>query len=108
MAALKLQTIAVDVMFNARAELMEDFKKGEHRSSNPDKEIWTWKRRQVVLDGGGDESKEDEDLALVIEIPKLTEVGDSSKQSVPEVGDGDVGKEGLVEPVVSQVDITKD
>ena len=58
-----------------------------------------------MLDGGGDESEEDEESAPVIGSPKMIEVRDSSKQSVPKVGAGDVGNEG---PVVSQVDITKD
>ena len=35
-AALKVQTIAVDAMLNARAELMAEFKRGEHLSWNPD------------------------------------------------------------------------
>ena len=61
-----------------------------------------------MLDSGGNESEEDEESALVIGSPKLAEDGDSSKQSMPEVGAGDVGNEGPVEPVISQVDITKD
>ena len=31
-AALKVQTIAVDVVLSARVELIEEFKKGEHTS----------------------------------------------------------------------------
>ena len=44
MAALKVQTIAVDVVLSARAALMEEFKKGEHTSWDPNEEIRTWKR----------------------------------------------------------------
>ena len=37
--ALKMQTIAVDAMLSVRAELMAEFKRGEHLSWNPDEEI---------------------------------------------------------------------
>ena len=87
---------------------MKEFKKGEHTSWDPYEEIRTWKRWQAVLDGGGDASEEDEESVPVIGSPKLTEVGDSSKQSLLEVGAGDVGNKGHIEPFVSQVDITKD
>ena len=40
-AALKLQTIIVDAVLSVRAELMGEFKRGEHLSWNLDKEIWT-------------------------------------------------------------------
>ena len=36
MAALKVQTIAVDVVLSARAELMGEFKRGEHSNWDPD------------------------------------------------------------------------
>ena len=49
-ATLKVQTIAVDVVFSARTELMEEFKKGEHTSWDPDLDMeetadharWWW------------------------------------------------------------------
>ena len=42
---LKVQSIAVDAVLSARAELMEEFKRGEHASWDPDQEIETWKKR---------------------------------------------------------------
>ena len=41
MAALKVQMIVVDAVLSARAELMEEYKRGEHSSWNMDKEIQT-------------------------------------------------------------------
>ena len=41
MATLKVQTIAVDVVLSARAELIGEFKIGEHSSWDPDEEIRT-------------------------------------------------------------------
>ena len=91
---------------------MEEFKKGEHTSWDPDEEIQMWKRWQAMLDGGGDESEEDEELAAMIRSPKQSELGDGSKEAKPEAGvgnvSGDVGKQGPIEHVVSQEDITKD
>ena len=40
---------------------MEEFKKGEHASWDPDQEIWTWKKRDAVLARGGDESREEDE-----------------------------------------------
>ena len=40
-AALKVQTIAVYVELSARAELIGEFKRGEHSSWDPDEEIRT-------------------------------------------------------------------
>ena len=42
---LKVQSIAVDAVLSAQAELMEEYKKGEHISWDPDQEIETWKKR---------------------------------------------------------------
>ena len=56
-ATLKVQTITVDVLLSARAELMEEFKRGEHTGWDLDEEIRTWERRAAMLTGGGDESK---------------------------------------------------
>ena len=38
-AAEKIQTIAVDAVLSTRAELMGEFKRGDHLSWNPDEEI---------------------------------------------------------------------
>ena len=35
-ATLKVQSIAVDAVLSARVELMEEFKRGEHASWDPD------------------------------------------------------------------------
>ena len=59
-AMLKVQTIAVDAVLNARAELMGEFKRGEHSSWDPDEEIRTWDKRAAVLTGG-EASKDEED-----------------------------------------------
>ena len=110
-AALKVQTIAVDAELNARAELMREFKRAEHTSWDPTQEFQTWKRREVVLAVGEDETDEEE-LPLVVGSSKQVELGDSSKKAKPKVGAGDVAGDAVakedVEPIVSQEDITKD
>ena len=50
-AAEKIQTIAVDAVLSARAELMGEFKRDEHSSWDPDEEIETWRKREAVLAG---------------------------------------------------------
>ena len=72
MVALKVQTIAVDVVLSARAELMGEFKRGEHSNWDPNEEIWMWDKRVAVLAGGeASEDEEDEDeLAPVAEGPE--------------------------------------
>ena len=109
--ALKVQTIAVDVILCAWAELMEEFKRGEQTRRDLDEESWTWKRREAVLAGGGDEYEDDDDEStLMARSLKQVELG--NKQAELEAGVGDftsnVGKQGPVEPIASQVDITKD
>ena len=52
-AAEKIQTIVVDAVLSARAELMGEYKRGEHSSWDPDEEIETWRKREAVLTGGG-------------------------------------------------------
>ena len=111
MATLKVQTIAMDVVLRARAELVKEFKRSEQTSWDPDEEIWTWKRREAVLAGGGDESKEDDDESTPMAgSPKRIKLGDKQAEPKAGIGDvpGDVGKQGYVEPVASQTDITKD
>ena len=109
-----MQFIVVDTILHAMAKLMGEFKKVEHDSWEPNQEIQTWEKRAAVLtkDDEEDSDKEDDELTSMVESPKQTEFGDSSKQTEPEVGAGDavgdVGKQGLVEPIVNQEDITKD
>jgi len=71
-AALKVQAIVVGVMLSARAELMGEFKKGEHSSWDPNEEIQTWDKRTVMLVGGkaSDDEDNDDEQALVAEDPK--------------------------------------
>ena len=72
-AALKVQAIAVDAVLSARAELMGEYKRGEHSSWDPDEEIETWKKREAVLAAGDDASDgeaEEEEVAPAVESPK--------------------------------------
>ena len=110
----KMQSIAVYAVLHARAELLGEFKRGEHASWDPNQEIKTWEKREVVLaKGEEEESNEEEDESTpVAESPKQIELRDSSKQAESEEGAGDaagdVGKQGLVESIASHKDITKD
>ena len=73
MAAEKVQTIAVDAVLSARAELMGEFKRGEHSSWDPDEEIETWRKREAVLAGGEpgfDGEASDDEGAPAVESPK--------------------------------------
>ena len=92
-AAEKIQTIAVDVVLSARAELMGEYKRGEHSSWDLDEEIETWKKREAVLAGGEATSDEEEDGdgASAVESPKQKE-----DDVVPEQGELDVGAEVVV------------
>ena len=57
------QVIAVNVVLSARAELMAEFKRGEHSSWDPDEEIQTWEKRKAFIVGSDvseDEEIEDE------------------------------------------------
>ena len=86
-AAEKIQTIAVDVVLSARAELMGEYKRGEHSSWDPDEEIETWKKREAVLAAGDDASNaeaKEEEMALAVEGPKQQEVGGDTEQVEPE------------------------
>ena len=51
----------MDAVLSARAELMEEFKRGEHAGWDPDQEIETWRKREAVLAAGEDESDAEED-----------------------------------------------
>ena len=115
-AAEKIQTIAVDAILSARAELMGEFKRGEHSSWDPDEEIETWRKREAVLAGvesaSDGEASEDEG-APVVESPKQQE-----EEVVPELGESAAGTEGAVpepddaatpeDPAASAEDIAKD
>ena len=115
MAAEKIQTIAVDAVLSARAELMGEFKRGEHSSWDPDEEIETWRKREAVLAGGEvvSEEEEDDEGASVIESPKQKE-----DDVVPEQGEPDAGAECVVpepegvaaheDPAADTEDIAKD
>ena len=71
MATLKVQTIVVDAVLSTRAELMGEFKRGEHSSWDPDQEIQTWDKRAAVLAGGEvSEDEEEEVSTLVLGSPK--------------------------------------
>ena len=62
--------------------MREEYKKGEHASWDPDQEIQTWKKREVVLAGGNVESEDKEDKdepTLVVGSPNQTEFGESLK-----------------------------
>ena len=86
-AVLKVQTIVVDVVLSARAELMGEFKRCEHSSWDPEEEIRTWDKRAAVLAGGeASEDEEDEDeLTLAAESPKQAE-GVNPGSTEPDVG----------------------
>ena len=91
---------------------MEEFKKGEHASWDPNQEIQTWKRRAAVRAGGDYETDDEEKLALTVGSLKQVELGGSYKQIEPNAGSedaaGDAGEQGLVEPIASHEDITRD
>ena len=66
----------MDAVLSARAELMEEYKKGEHASWDPDQEIETWKKKEAVLAAGEDESdaEEEEEEAPAVGSPKTQEM----------------------------------
>ena len=113
--AERVQTIAVDAVLSARAELMGEFKRGEHSSWDPDEEIETWRKREAVLAGleVASDEEDDEEEAPVVESPKQQE-GDA----VPELGEPAAGAECVVpepedmaaheDPTVGAEDIAKD
>ena len=108
MAALKVQTIAVDVVLSRRAELMGEFKRGEHSNWDPDEEIWTWDKRAAMLAGGEVSKDEDEEeMAPAVGSPKPKEM-----EVDPERVELDVGAKAVVsepaETAVSAKDLAKD
>ena len=115
-AAEKVQTIAVDAVLSARAELMGEFKRGEHSSWDPDEEIEIWRKREAVLAGvesaSDGEASEDEG-APVVESPKQRE-----EEVVPELDEPAAGTDDAVpepddaatpeDPAADAEDIAKD
>ena len=87
-AAEKIQTIAVDAVLSARAELMGEFKRGEHSSWDPDEEIETWTKREAVLAGGeaASDEEEDDEGAPAVESPKQKEDDVAPEQGEPDAG----------------------
>ena len=115
-AAEKVQTIAVDAVLSARAELMGEFKRGEHSSWDPDEEIETWRKREAVLAGAesaSDAEASEEEGSPAVESPKQQEV-----EVVPELGEPADGVEDAVleqqdapaheDPAASAEDIARD
>ena len=89
------QVIAVNAVLSARAELMAEFKRGEHPSWDPDEEIRTWEKRQALMAGGEvSEEEEAEEAALAAESPKQKE--DDVVPEQAEQGEPDAGAEGVV------------
>ena len=83
----KFQTIAVDAVLSARAELMAEYKRGEHSSWDPDEEIRVWEKRAAVLAGGEEASvEEDEEEAPAVGSPLSKEKEVESEQVEPEAG----------------------
>ncbi len=104
-AAEKVQSIAVDAVLSARAELMGEFKRGEHSAWDPDEEIETWRKRQAVLAGiesASDGEASDEEEAPALESPKPQD-GDA----IPKLGEPAAGAE-RVEPEPDDVAASED
>ena len=106
-ALLKVQSIAVDAVLSARAELMEEFKRGEHASWDPDQEIETWKKREAMLAAGEDASnaEEEEEEAPTVGSPKSQEMVANPEQVEPDAGADPAAPE---DPAASAEDIAKD
>ena len=115
-AAEKVQTIAVDAVLSARAELMGEFKRGEHSSWDPGEEIETWRKREAVLAGAesaSDGEASEEEGAPAVESPEQQEA-----EVVPELGEPADGAEDAVpkqqvapaheDPAASAEDIARD
>ena len=99
----------MDVVFSARAELMEEYKKGEHASWDPDQEIETWKKKEAVLAAGEDASNEEdeEEAAPAVGSTKSQEMVVNPEQVEPDVGAEPVALE-PEETAASIEDIAKD
>ena len=70
-----MQAIAVNAVLSARAELMAEFKRGEHSSWDPDEEIRTWEKRQALIASSEvSEEEEVEEAAPAVGSPKPKEM----------------------------------
>ena len=69
-------------VLSARAELMEEYKKGEHTSWNLDQEIQTWNKREAILAAGEDVTDE-EVLAPAVGNLRQVELGGGSSKLSP-------------------------
>ena len=106
-AMLKVQSIDVDAVLSARAELMEEFKKGEHASWDPDQEIETWRKREAVLAAGEDESDADEEETPAAGSPKTQEAATDPGRVEPDAGGETIAPE-AEDVAASAEDIAKD
>lgn len=89
-AMVKIQTIAVDAMLSARAELMGQYKKGEHSSWDLDEEIETWRKREAMLAGGEAAFDNEEDD---VRAPAMESLKQKEADVVSEQGERDAGAE---------------
>jgi len=97
------QAVAVNAVLSARAELMAEFKRGEHSSWDPDEEIWTWEKRQTLMASGDvSEDEELEEATLATESPMQKD-----DDVTPEMGEPAAGVEG-VEPEPEDVAAPED
>ncbi|KAL5552582.1 hypothetical protein UlMin_039983 [Ulmus minor] len=100
------QAIAVNAILSACAELMAEFKRGEHSSWDPDKEIRTWEKRQALIAGGEVSNEEEvEEAALAVESSKSQEMVANPEQVEPNAGADPTTPE---DPAASAEDIAKD
>ena len=107
-ATLKVQSIAVDAVLSAHAELMDEFKRGEHGSWDPNQEIETWKKREAVLAAGEDESDaEEEEEAPAAGSQKTQETVKNPEHVEPDAGAEPVAPE-PEDVAASAEDIAKD
>ena len=110
-AMLKVQSIAVDAVLSARAELMEEFRRGEHASWDPDQEIETWRKREAVLAADEDESDADEEEAPAAGSPTTQEVVTDPGRVEPDAGAEAAAPEAedvAEDPVAGAEDLAKD
>lgn len=113
-AAERVQTIAVDAVLSARAELMGEFKRGEHSSWDPDEEIETWRKREAVLAGAESAFEDSEDEGApaggslkqpeVEVVPQPDEQAAEAEDVVPEPVDAPAHED----PAVSAEDLAED
>ena len=83
-----MQTKEVDAVLSARAELMAEFKRGEHSTWDLDDEIQTWEKRATVLAYGdpSEDEKDEEESAPTVRSPKEVVLRGGSEQAEPDAG----------------------